>query len=195
MYKLFESKLCGVRPNSSAYRIYNAEKGTVIESRNVTFLECPADKLLPTRGHIDCFTDEDVAYARDAIDYKFILDENTAVDSPEALAARLVELERLLEELRETSKEAEDRTGTPSPVVTPTASPEAEASSSAPSASSGTARTAREMRATRVSTRARPNSDDNIDDLHPVASLLVARAQPRANPSARLRDFAHENID
>ena len=162
----FEGKLCGFRPKSGAYPIYNAEKGTVIESRKVTFLECPVYKQLPTRGHIDCFIDEDATYARDAIDYKFFLDENTAVDSPEALAARLVELERLLEELRETSKEAEDRTGTPSPVVTPTASSEAEASSSAPSASSGTARAAREMRVTRASTRARPNSDDSIDDLN-----------------------------
>ncbi|CAN0317868.1 unnamed protein product, partial [Scytosiphon promiscuus] len=39
--KAWEGKLCGFSQNSRAYRIYNPAKGTIVESRNVTFLETP----------------------------------------------------------------------------------------------------------------------------------------------------------
>ena len=40
--RAFEGKLCGFSQDSRAYRIYSPAKGTVVESRNVTFLETPA---------------------------------------------------------------------------------------------------------------------------------------------------------
>lgn len=96
----FEGKLCGCSPNNRDYLVYSAGKGTVIESRNVTFLECPAYTQLPTgTAHIDYFTDKDATCARHAIDYKFSLDENSSVESPEALAAIQVKVEPLLEEI------------------------------------------------------------------------------------------------
>ena len=39
--KAWEGKLCGFRQDSRAYRVCNSERGTVVESRNVTFLESP----------------------------------------------------------------------------------------------------------------------------------------------------------
>ena len=43
--RAFERKLCGFSQNSRAYMIYSPAKGTVVESRNVTFLETPAYSL------------------------------------------------------------------------------------------------------------------------------------------------------
>ena len=43
--RAFEVKLCRFSQDSRAYRIYNPAKGTVVESRNVTFLETPAYSL------------------------------------------------------------------------------------------------------------------------------------------------------
>ena len=43
----WEGKLCGSSQDSRAYRIYNPVKGTVVESRNVTFLETPPYSMPP----------------------------------------------------------------------------------------------------------------------------------------------------
>ena len=43
--RAFEGKLWGFSQDSRAYRIYNPAKVTVVESRNVTFLETPAYSL------------------------------------------------------------------------------------------------------------------------------------------------------
>ena len=94
-YKAFEGKLCGFSPNSRAYRIYNAEKGTVVESQNVTFLQCPSYTQPTGTGHIDYFDDEDATCVRDDVDHKCFLDKDTAVDSPETLATKVVETEHL----------------------------------------------------------------------------------------------------
>ena len=40
--RALEGKLCGFSRDSRAYRIYSPAKGTVVESRNVTFLDTPA---------------------------------------------------------------------------------------------------------------------------------------------------------
>ncbi|CAN0173663.1 unnamed protein product, partial [Laminaria digitata] len=100
----------------------------------------------------------------------------TVVDSPDTLAAKLVEMEHLLNELREMDKQAAgDRTGassagaapaTPSGVVT------GAMSRTTSSAQSGTAPTTREMHVTRASTRGRPSTDDNTDDLQPSCVAL-----------------------
>ena len=94
--KAFEGKLCGVSPNRRPYGTYNAEKETVVRGRNTTFLKCPAYTQPTGTGHIDYFHDEDATYVRDAVDCKFFLDNDTALDSPEALAANMVETEHLL---------------------------------------------------------------------------------------------------
>ena len=66
--KAWEGKLCGFSQNSWAYRIYHPAKVTVVESRNVTFLETPPYSHLPTKG-LDYVDNDEEAYARDVIDY------------------------------------------------------------------------------------------------------------------------------
>ena len=58
--RAFEGKLCGYSHNSKAYRIYNPAKGTVVESRNVTFLETQAYTLPPDVTTEDYHYEEDV---------------------------------------------------------------------------------------------------------------------------------------
>ena len=43
----WEGKLFGFSQGSRAYRIYKPEKGTVVESRNVTYLETPPYSMPP----------------------------------------------------------------------------------------------------------------------------------------------------
>ena len=45
---------------------------------------------------------------RNAVNYKFFLDKDTAADSPTTFVTKLVETEHLLEELREKGKRAEE---------------------------------------------------------------------------------------
>ena len=66
--RAFEGKLCGFSQDSRAYRIYNLAKGTVVESRNVTFLETPAYSL--PLG----VTSEDYHYEEDALQFTSALD-------------------------------------------------------------------------------------------------------------------------
>lgn len=57
--KAFEGKFCGITPNITADCIYNTDKETVVETRNVKFLDCPPCTQLPTRsGNMDWLTDE-----------------------------------------------------------------------------------------------------------------------------------------
>ena len=46
--KVWEGKLCRFNPNSRSYRIYNHEIGTVVETRNNSFIETPPGCLLYT---------------------------------------------------------------------------------------------------------------------------------------------------
>ena len=64
--RAFEGKLCGYSHNSKAYRIYNPAKGTVVESRNVTFLETPAYTLPPD------VTTEDYHYEKDVLRFTYV---------------------------------------------------------------------------------------------------------------------------
>ena len=66
--RTFEGKLCGFSQGSRAYRIYNPAKGTVVESRNVTFLETPAYSL-----PLDV-TPEDYHYEEDVLRFTSALD-------------------------------------------------------------------------------------------------------------------------
>lgn len=63
----------------------------------------------------------------------------------------------------------------------------------APSASSKLAPATREMRVTRFSTRTRPHTNNNVDEQHPICSLVVARVQQRAEASTAFEDVASEN--
>ena len=66
--RVFEGKLCGFNQDSRAYRIYNPAKGTVVENRNVTFLETPA--YSPPLG----VTSEDYHYEGDVLRFTSALD-------------------------------------------------------------------------------------------------------------------------
>ena len=66
--RAFERKLCGFSQDSRAYRIYNPAKGTVVESRNVTFLETPPYSL--PLG----VTSEDYHYEGDVLRFTSALD-------------------------------------------------------------------------------------------------------------------------
>ena len=66
--RALEGKLCGFSQDSRAYRIYNPAKGTVVESRNVTFLETPAYSL--PLG----ITSEDYHYEGDVLRFTLALD-------------------------------------------------------------------------------------------------------------------------
>ena len=66
--RTFEGKLCGFSQDSRAYRIYNPAKGTVVESRNVTFLETPVYSL-----PLDV-TPEDYHYKEDVLRFTSALD-------------------------------------------------------------------------------------------------------------------------
>ena len=66
--RVFEGKLCGFSQDSRVCRIYNPAKGTVVESRNVTFLETPTHSL--PLG----FTSEDYHYEEDVLRFTSALD-------------------------------------------------------------------------------------------------------------------------
>ena len=44
--KAWEGKLCGFSSSRRSYRIYNADKGTIVKSRKITFLETPPNVRL-----------------------------------------------------------------------------------------------------------------------------------------------------
>ena len=46
--KAWEGRLVGYSKDSKAYRIYNSTTRQVVESRNVTFIECPDHSIVPT---------------------------------------------------------------------------------------------------------------------------------------------------
>ena len=69
----FEGKLCGFGLDSKTYRIYIPSNGTVVESRNVTFIETPA-RTITTPS-----TDDD-GYEHDVLSFTSLL-ENEAENS------------------------------------------------------------------------------------------------------------------
>ena len=115
--RAFEGKLCGYSHNSKAYRIYNPAKGTVVESRNVTFLEMPAYTLPPD------VTTEDYHYEEDVLRFTSVLDSSLLEEdlftpncdlSSEELEGQV---QRLRQEVRRLSKI--NAAQSPSPSSTP----------------------------------------------------------------------------
>ena len=102
--RAFEGKLCGYSHNSKAYRIYNPAKGTVVESRNVTFLETPAYTLPPDVTTEDYHYEEDVLRFTSALDSS-LLEEDLFTPNCDLSSAELEgQVQRLRQEVRRLSK-------------------------------------------------------------------------------------------
>ena len=115
--RAFEGKLCGYSHNSKAYRIYNPAKGTVVESRNVTFLETPAYTLPPDVTTEDYHYEEDVLRFTSALDSS-LLEEDLFTPNCDLSSAELEgQVQRLRQEVRRLSKI--NAAQSPSPSSTP----------------------------------------------------------------------------
>ena len=102
--RAFEGKLCGYSHNSKAYRIYNPVKGTVVESRNVTFLETPAYTLPPDVTTEDYHYEEDVLRFTSVLDSS-LLEEDLFTPNCDLSSAELEgQVQRLRQEVRRLSK-------------------------------------------------------------------------------------------
>ena len=102
--RAFEGKLCGYSHNSKAYRIYNPAKGTVVESRNVTFLETPAYTLPPDVTTEDYHYEEDVLRFTSVLDSS-LLEEDLFTPNCDLSSAELEgQVQRLRQEVRRLSK-------------------------------------------------------------------------------------------
>ena len=102
--RAFEGKLCGYSHNSKAYRIYNPAKGTVVESRNVTFLEMPAYTLPPDVTTEDYYYEEDVLRFTSVLDSS-LLEEDLFTPNCDLASAELEgQVQRLRQEVRRLSK-------------------------------------------------------------------------------------------
>ena len=113
----FEGKLCGYSHNSKAYRIYNPAKGTVVESRNVTFLETPAYTLPPDVTTEDYHYEEDVLRFTSVSDSS-LLEEDLFTPNCDLSSAELEgQVQRLRQEVRRLSKI--NAAQSPSPSSTP----------------------------------------------------------------------------
>ena len=101
--KAWEGTLCGFSQNSRAYRIYNPAKGTVVESRKVTFLEPPPYGHLPTKG-LDYLDDDEEAYARDVVDCTSFLDPIIFNNKEEVAPAPVERLHARIRDMTETMR-------------------------------------------------------------------------------------------
>ena len=115
--RAFEGKLCGYSHNRKAYRIYNPAKGTVVESRNVTFLETPAYTLPPDVTTEDYHYEEDVLRFTSVLDSS-LLEEDLFTPNCDLSSAELEEqVQRLRQEVGRLSKI--NAAQSPSPSSTP----------------------------------------------------------------------------
>ena len=115
--RAFVGKLCGYSHNSKAYRIYNPAKGTVVERRNVTFLETPAYTLPPDVTTEDYHYEEDVLRFTSALDSS-LLEEDLFTPNCDLSSAELEgQVQRLRQEVRRLSKI--NAAQSPSPSSTP----------------------------------------------------------------------------
>ena len=211
--RAFEGKLCGFSQDRRAYRIYNPAKGTVVESRNVTFLETPACSL--PLG----VTSEDYHYEGDVFRFTSALDGPLMAEDifdgedfcsamkQEARMQRLRQEVRRLSRMNDTHRElptspqplsaspgvASDHSGVASPSIVPgtTGEPEDASPGATPTASTtptaGNAptvsRTGWRLEVTRASTRNSPNDKHTVDSSEVPRALLLAHTM-RPDPSA-----------
>ena len=208
-----EGKLCGFNQDSRAYKIYSPAKGTVVESRNVTFLETPAYSL--PLG----VTSENLNYERDVLRFTSALDGRLMAEDTfdgegfcsameqEARMQRLRQEVRRFSRMNATYRElptspqplsaspgvASDNSGVASPSIVPgtTEEPEDASPGAAPTSpttpAAGNAptapRTGRRLEVTRVSTRNSPNDEGTVDSSEVSRALLLAHTV-RPDPSA-----------
>ena len=211
--RAFEGKLCGFSQDTRAYSIYNPAKGTVVESRNVTFLETPTYSL--PLG----VTSEDYHYEGDVLRFTTALDgllmAGDTFDGADVCSAMEQEarMQRLRQEVRRlstmnvTCRElptslqplsaspgvASDNSGVASPSIVPgtTGEPEDASPGAAPTApttpAAGNAPTAsragRRLEVTRASTRNSPNDEDTVGSSEVPRALLLTHTT-RPDPSA-----------
>ena len=211
--RAFEGKLCGFSQGSRAYRIYNLVKGTVMESRDVSFLETPAYSLPLGVTSEDYHYEDDVLRFTSAMDGPLIAGgtfDGEAVCSAMEQEARM---QRLRQEVRRLSRMnatyrklptspqplsasprvASDNSGVASPSIVPgtTGEPEYASPGAAPTepttrvaGNAPTAsRTGRRLEVTRASTRNSPNDEDTVDSSEVPRALLLAHSM-RPDPSA-----------
>ena len=211
--RVFEGKLYGFSQDSRAYRIYNPAKGTVVESRNVTFLETPAYSL--PLG----VTPEDYHYGGDVLRFTSTLSGPLMAEDTfdgedfcssmehEARMQRLRHEVRRLSRMNATYRElstspqplsaspgvASDNSGVASPSIVPGTTGEPEdafpgAALTAPATpAAGNAptasRTGRRLEVTQASTRDSPNDEYTVDSSEVPRALLLAHTM-RPDPSA-----------
>ena len=202
--RAFEGKLCGFSQDSRAYRIYNPAKGTVVKSRDVTFLETPAYSL--PLG----VTSEDYHYEGDVLRFTSALDgplmaEGTldgedfcSVMEQEARMQRLRQKVQRLSRMNASYRElptspqplsaspgvASDNSRVASPriVAGTTGEPEDASPGAAPTApttpAAGNAptasRTGQRPKVTPASTRNSPIDEDAVDSSEVPRALLLA---------------------
>ena len=207
--KAWQGKLCGFSLDSRAYRIYNPAKGTVVGSRNATFLEKPPYSMPP--AGIDYMDDEN--YEDDMMDHTSFLDF-TILDTPgEATSAEVERLRARIRDMLHANTDQQEASSSPqqqeasSPEEEDTSSQVAGASSpgidSATTGSSGVVPASlpaegpiAQPRVTRASTRSNPNTDDAFDSsLTPSQLLYLATAEPRVKNMTTREDFAHTNSE
>ena len=103
--KAWEGKLCGFSQDSRVHRIYNPEKGTVVESQNDTFLESPP-YFMPPVGTDYSINDED--YEDDVINITSL--DFTNFDPPEK---ELENADKSLQQQKASSSLPEEPTPSP----------------------------------------------------------------------------------
>ena len=211
--RAFEGKLCGFSQDSRAYRIYNPVKGTVMENRNVTFLETPAYSLPLGVTSEDYHYEENVLRITSALDGPLMAKDTfdgedfCSAMEQEARMPRLRQEVRRLSRMNATYRElptssqplsasprvASDNSRVASPSIMPgtTGEPEDASPGAAPTApttpAAGNAPTAsrtwRHLEVTRASTRNSPNDEDTVDSSEVPRALLLAHTM-RPDPSA-----------
>ena len=213
--RAFEGKLCGFGLDSKTYRVFNPSNGTVIESRNVTFIESP-----PRSVPYQYSTEED-GYESDVLSCTSLLNGPSAgndldfITQNELLRQEVRNMQRdnlAREELHLERQENSSPPGTPpaadtsSPNSTPSAAsgepgspPSTPAGASAPVLSPeppAAPPRMRQLAVTRAGTRGRPVHDDPVDDnLVPSALRVTMNDRSSAHyaavrPEPTALDFA-----
>ena len=102
--RAFEGKLCGFSQDSRAYRIYNPAKGTVVESRNVTFLETPTYSLPLGVTSEDYYYEGDVLRFTSALDGPLMAEDTFDGEDFCSAMEQEARMQRLRQEVRRLSR-------------------------------------------------------------------------------------------
>ena len=211
--RAFDGKLCGFSQDSRAYRIYNSAKGTVVESRNVTFLETPAYSLPLGVTSEDYHYEGDVLRFTSALDGPLMAEDIFDGGNFCSVIEQEARMQCLRQEVRRLSRMnapyralltspqllsaspevASDNSEVASPSIVPgaTGEPEDAPPGAAPTALttpaaenvSTASRTGRRLEVNRANTRNSPNDEDTVDSSEVPRALLLAHAM-RPDPSA-----------